>query len=72
MVVGCFAVGMLLTPPDVFSQTLLAVPMWLLFEVGVFFGAMVRRQKEQAEEASETSTEVETTEHNDQPPSAQP
>ena len=72
VVVGCFAVGMLLTPPDVFSQTLLAVPMWLLFEVGVFFGAMVRRQKEQAEEESETSTEVETTEHNDQPPSAQP
>jgi sec-independent protein translocase protein TatC len=72
VIVGCFAVGMLLTPPDVFSQTLLAVPMWLLFEVGVFFGAMVRRQKEQAEEESETSTEVETTEHNDQPPSAQP
>jgi sec-independent protein translocase protein TatC len=72
VVVGCFAVGMLLTPPDVFSQTLLAVPMWMLFEVGLFFGAMIRREKEKAEEESETSTEVETTEHNDQPPSAQP
>ena len=30
-------VGMLLTPPDVFSQTLLAIPMYCLFEVGVFF-----------------------------------
>ena len=37
VVVGCFIVGMLLTPPDVFSQTLLAVPMWLLYEAGIFF-----------------------------------
>lgn len=37
IIVGAFVVGMLLTPPDVFSQTLLAVPMWLLFEIGVFF-----------------------------------
>ncbi|NLS43877.1 Sec-independent protein translocase subunit TatC [BEV proteobacterium] len=34
--VGAFIVGMLLTPPDVFSQTLLAIPMYLLFEVGLF------------------------------------
>ncbi|PIJ50807.1 twin arginine-targeting protein translocase TatC [Erwinia sp. OLTSP20] len=37
VLVGAFVVGMFLTPPDVFSQTLLAVPMYLLFEVGVFF-----------------------------------
>ena len=35
MLVGAFVVGMLLTPPDVFSQTLLAIPMYCLFEVGV-------------------------------------
>jgi sec-independent protein translocase protein TatC len=35
IIVGCFVVGMLLTPPDVVSQTLLSVPMWMLFEVGV-------------------------------------
>lgn len=35
VVVGAFALGMLLTPPDVISQTLLALPMWLLFEVGL-------------------------------------
>ena len=35
VVVGCFVVGMILTPPDVFSQTMLAVPMWLLFELGL-------------------------------------
>jgi sec-independent protein translocase protein TatC len=38
IVVACFVVGMLLTPPDVISQILLAVPMWMLFECGVFFG----------------------------------
>lgn len=37
ILVGAFVVGMLLTPPDVFSQTLLAVPMYCLFEVGVWF-----------------------------------
>jgi sec-independent protein translocase protein TatC len=36
IVVGCFVIGMFLTPPDVFSQTLLAVPMWMLFEAGVY------------------------------------
>lgn len=38
IVVACFVVGMLLTPPDVISQVLLAIPMWMLFECGVFFG----------------------------------
>ncbi len=37
IIVGAFVIGMLLTPPDIFSQTLLAVPMWILFEVGVYF-----------------------------------
>lgn len=36
VIVGAFALGMLLTPPDVISQTLLALPMWLLFEIGIF------------------------------------
>jgi sec-independent protein translocase protein TatC len=40
VIVGCFVVGMFLTPPDVFSQTLLALPMWLLFEAGLLFGSM--------------------------------
>jgi sec-independent protein translocase protein TatC len=35
VVVGAFAVGMFLTPPDVISQTLLALPIWLLFEIGL-------------------------------------
>ena len=35
VVVGCFVLGMLLTPPDILSQTMLAIPMWLLFEAGL-------------------------------------
>lgn len=38
IIVGCFIVGMLLTPPDVISQLLLALPMWILYECGVLIG----------------------------------
>ena len=38
----CFLLGMLLTPPDIISQTLLAIPMWLLFEIGILFGRLVK------------------------------
>ncbi len=37
VVVAAFVIGMLLTPPDVISQVLLAVPMWLLYELGILF-----------------------------------
>lgn len=36
IIIGAFVVGMLMTPPDIFSQTLLAVPVWLLFELGLY------------------------------------
>ena len=45
IIVGCFVFGMLLTPPDVISQSLLAVPMWLLFEAGVLAGRVLLRNK---------------------------
>ena len=48
IIVGCFVFGMLLTPPDVISQSLLAVPMWLLFELGVFFGRLIQRDEDKA------------------------
>ena len=47
IIVGCFVFGMLLTPPDVISQSLLAVPMWILFEFGVFFGRFMQREKDE-------------------------
>lgn len=37
VVIGAFIVGMLLTPPDIISQTMIAIPMWLLFEIGLIF-----------------------------------
>ena len=37
IIIGSFALGMILTPPDVISQVLIAIPIWLLFEVGLFF-----------------------------------
>jgi len=38
VIVAAFVIGMLLTPPDIVSQVLLALPIWILFEVGLFFG----------------------------------
>tara|TARA_R110001599_G_scaffold353459_1_gene592447 strand:+ start:148051 stop:148800 length:750 start_codon:yes stop_codon:yes gene_type:complete len=45
IIVGCFVLGMVLTPPDIISQSLLAFPMWLLFEIGVYFGRIIIRNK---------------------------
>ncbi|TNH79451.1 twin-arginine translocase subunit TatC [Aeromonas sobria] len=51
VIVGVFVVGMLLTPPDVFSQTLLAIPMWALWEVGLFFARFyVKKEDEEQQE----------------------
>ncbi len=41
-----FVFGMLLTPPDVISQTLLAIPMWLLFEIGLWVASRVEKKAE--------------------------
>ncbi|ELC7282631.1 twin-arginine translocase subunit TatC [Aeromonas veronii] len=56
VVVGVFVVGMLLTPPDVFSQTLLAIPMWALWEIGLFF-ARFYVKKEDEEQQEQTDVE---------------
>ena len=48
IVVGCFVLGMLLTPPDVISQSLLAIPMWLLFELGVIFGRFIEPKADES------------------------
>lgn len=55
IIVGAFVIGMLLTPPDVISQTLLAVPMWLLFELGVFFSGWFLQQKQAVADDSATA-----------------
>ncbi len=50
VIVGAFIVGMLLTPPDIISQTLLAIPMWLLFELGAQLSRFYVKQDVPAEE----------------------
>lgn len=58
VVVGAFVVGMLLTPPDVISQTLLAIPMWILFEIGVLIGGLYSKKgKDQQEETEQAEDE---------------
>jgi sec-independent protein translocase protein TatC len=57
VVVGCFVVAMLLTPPDPFTQSLLAIPMWMLFELGVFFGTAFLRKKAVEEAQSSENSE---------------
>jgi sec-independent protein translocase protein TatC len=58
VVVGAFAAGMLLTPPDVISQTLLALPMWALFEIGLLMSRILlpHRNKPEEEAADQASS----------------
>lgn len=54
VVVGAFAVAMLITPPDVISQTLLALPVWALYETGIVLSrVMIRRKREAGAVAKE-------------------
>ena len=46
IIVGAFVIGMLLTPPDIISQTMLAVPMLLLFEFGLLIAAMYQKKSD--------------------------
>ena len=45
IIIGAFVIGMLLTPPDVISQSLLAVPIWLLFELGLIMSRIFLKDK---------------------------
>jgi len=59
IIVGAFVIGMFLTPPDIISQTLLALPMWILFEFGVFFSsAFVKKEDDEADDEAEASADV--------------
>ena len=65
IIIAAFVVGMLMTPPDIFSQTLLAIPVWLLFELGLYTSRYVATrdaEKEAAEAAEEESDLAETEE----------
>jgi sec-independent protein translocase protein TatC len=66
VIVGCFVLGMLLTPPDVISQSLLALPMWLLFEAGIILGVIfVKPAKDEEDSGAEDSEEKSEDEDDD-------
>jgi sec-independent protein translocase protein TatC len=47
IIIGSFVLGMILTPPDVISQFLIAIPIWLLFEAGLVFSGFFKIRNNQ-------------------------
>lgn len=66
IIVVAFIVGMLLTPPDVVSQMLLAIPMWILFELGLVFSRILTRKKVRLDKEREEQEEKELDDEFDQ------
>lgn len=72
VIVGAFVIGAIFTPPDVISQIMLAVPLWLLYEVGILVASMLSKPVK-AEEAEpyrpmndeEMERELDAIEHSD-------
>lgn len=62
IILGTFVIGMLLTPPDLISQTLLALPMWVLFEIGVFFAARFAPSRSDDEDDEEETDDLDSDE----------
>ena len=62
IIIGAFVIGMLLTPPDVISQSLLAVPIWLLFELGLIASRLFLKSQVQEEVIMENDDFVMTEE----------
>ena len=56
VVVGCFVAAMLLTPPDPFTQSMLALPMWALFEIGIIAGILIKKKQDAAEKEEEAAS----------------
>jgi sec-independent protein translocase protein TatC len=59
IIVVAFIFGMLLTPPDVVSQMLLAIPIWILFELGLVFSRILTRKRVRAAKEREEQEEKE-------------
>lgn len=55
VIVGCFAVGAVLTPPDILSQCLMAIPMWALYEIGVLVCRITSPKRAAADQVDNTA-----------------
>ena len=57
IIIGAFILGMILTPPDIISQVLIAIPIWFLFEAGLFFSPLFKvRKSEKMTESNKSKT----------------
>ena len=66
IIVGSFVIGMILTPPDVISQFLIAIPIWLLFETGLIFSSFFRvRESDKQRSAKSSANDWTSKSHND-------
>ena len=72
VIVGAFVLGMLLTPPDIISQVLLAVPIWVLFECGLIASAIIFKDRKM-DEVDDEDDELDDQEsgHQEYSPSAE-
>ncbi|MFK8076915.1 MAG: twin-arginine translocase subunit TatC [Granulosicoccus sp.] len=68
--VAAFIIGMFLTPPDMISQTLLAIPMWLLYEVGIVFSRIYKQRIADAGVAREARFDDDSTADTSDKPAA--
>lgn len=59
IIVGAFIFGMLLTPPDPASQLMLAIPMWILFELGLLLSRMIKKKETDNEYQALTEQDME-------------
>ena len=48
VIVGAFVIGAIFTPPDVVSQILLALPLWILYELGILVSVAVSKKKSES------------------------
>lgn len=61
VIIGCFVAGMFLTPQDPMSQSFVAVPMWMLFEIGILAGRMLHKPDEEEEKTDDQESNSDTT-----------
>jgi sec-independent protein translocase protein TatC len=62
IIVAAFTLGMLLTPPDIISQVMLALPMWVLFEAGIFFAKIMFKERLEARAREEAELDEDLSE----------
>ena len=68
VIVAAFILGMFLTPPDVISQVLLAIPMWVLFEVGIIASSIIFKDRLAEDALSEEIDDVDQDDDTDYHP----